>query len=577
MGRRNGHCEQVWNKELTSPSSSLQPPKSHHHHSSSNVSSIYSQPSPDLRNDVPRLTIPRSSSIYPEDVSPPDTPRSFDDRRSHESSPNVSPIIDSKPISQHIPPLRKITPSRIPEPRLAPAPLAVRMNAAGNGGLTQPNATDKVPKKGTRWDAFSGEPTQSQLGKPPQVIPGTRAFSPSPVNSDSDGPMGNSVRVTAGTQPKSFLADRLRKVPRRDPNQPLPEREPWKGASGRSAIIRALVDKPLPPGKEPIFQPNPNAPRNPERPRAASITKQPPPHKPIVIAQPNSPRSIPPRVASRASPPDLTIKPVVPLKAGTNSPHSPLVRTALSQLEKSPSGNGDMRSPLARNPSADLDMSISTPKNAFTDVTPVQSPEDAKRDEKKDGLGASIADMKLTDEPSSRFSVTTYNTTMQESPPQTPQTSAEPPPPLPTPPSPVLNRKRPVPTSGVSLPRGTNRKPTPSEATNSGAKSLPVLPPAEVVDRVASLSAKIEALTRRRAELQTMIHELTQVVQPSSIKYDMASRQEIKKTVARLEAETATVTKDIHETGMKLHRAQKRRDEDSLYEPTGLWVRRVTE
>ena len=563
--------------QLIPSSSSLQAPRSSHRTSGSNVSSTYSQPSPDLRNDVPRLTIPRSSSIYPEDVSPPDTPRSFDERHSGESSPNVSPILDAKPISRAIPPLRKITPSRIPEPRPTHPPLVSKMDASiGRDGPAQPHSADKTPKKETRWDAFSGEPTHSQLGKPAQVVPGNRAFSLSPVNSDSDGPMGNSVHVTGGTQPKSYLVDRLRKVPKRDPNQPPPEREPWKGASGRSAIIRALVDKPLPPGKEPIFQPNPAAPRNPEGPRAANMSKQPPPYKSIVTTQ-SLPKSPPPRGASRIPPPDLTIRPVVPLKAGRNSPLSPATRAASKQPEILHPGHNDTRSPLARNPSADIDANLSTPRNTPADMTPIQSPEDTKQDETEDGLGANFADLKIQDEPSSRFSATTYNTTMQESPPRTPRIRADTPPALPTPPSPVLSRKRPIPTSGVSTPKGTTRKPTPFEASNSGAKSLPVSPPAEVVDRVASLSAKVEALTRRRAELQTMIHELTQVVQPSSIKYDMASRQEIKKTVARLETETATVTKDIHETGMKLHRAQKRRDEESLYEPTGLWVRRVTE
>ena len=442
--------------------------------------------------------------------------------------------------------------------------------------MANTESTAKLAKKGTRWDVFSGEPTQSQLGKPPQTVPGSRAFSPSLVKPDNDGPLGNSVHVTGGTQSRSYLVERLRKVPKRDPNQPPPEREPWKGASGRSAIIRALVDKPLPPGKEPIFQPNPSAAKNPDRPRAATISKQPAPHEPTITPQP-LPKSPPPREISKAPPPDLTIRPVVPLKVRRNSPHSLANHILTNQAEKVHPRHDDARSPLVRNPIVNVDAGLSTPNNAFTDMTPVQSPEDAKRDETQDRLNAGFAGRGVHDEPSSRFSVTTYNTTMQDSPPQTPQMTAETPPALPTPPSPVLSRKRPIPTSGVSTPKGTTRKPTPSEASSGGAKMLPVSPPAEVVDRVASLSAKIEALTRRRAELQTMIHELTQVVQPSSIKYDMASRQEIKKTVARLEIETATVTKDIHETGMKLHRAQKRRDEESMYEPTGLWVRRVTE
>jgi hypothetical protein len=97
------------------------------------------------------------------------------------------------------------------------------------------------------------------------------------------------------------------------------------------------------------------------------------------------------------------------------------------------------------------------------------------------------------------------------------------------------------------------------------------------VDRVAVIEAKLAALHRRQGNLQTVIHELTHVVQPSSIAYDIASRQEIKKTVEGLNTESAAVAKEIYETGMKLHRAWKKRDEQSMFEPTGLWVRRVTE
>ena len=56
----------------------------------------------------------------------------------------------------------------------------------------------------------------------------------------------------------------------------------------------------------------------------------------------------------------------------------------------------------------------------------------------------------------------------------------------------------------------------------------------------------------------------------------MASRQEIRRTVDGLGRELAEVVKDEHETGLKLHRALKRDDEFAAYEPTSIWVRRVT-
>ena len=46
--------------------------------------------------------------------------------------------------------------------------------------------------------------------------------------------------------------------------------------------------------------------------------------------------------------------------------------------------------------------------------------------------------------------------------------------------------------------------------------------------------------------------------------------------VEGLREEEADVRQQEHDLGLKLHRAWKRKDKDAAYEPTGLWVRRVT-
>ena len=194
---------------------------------------------------------------------------------------------------------------------------------------------------------------------------------------------------------------------------------------------------------------------------------------------------------------------------------------------------------------------------------------------------ANLKHMDLDDQPPSRFSTTTYATTAFESPPSTPEMGSDLP--LPTPPSSILNRKRPVPVAGVPNPKTPARKPTPAESVSSEPntgeqrqfKSLPKSPPeVQAVTRVASLQAKLDDLQRRRGNLKTVIHELTHVVQPSSVVYDKAARQEIKKTVDGLHNELAQVMKEEHETGLKLHRAWKKNDDYGAYEC--LWVRRVT-
>ena len=284
----------------------------------------------------------------------------------------------------------------------------------------------------------------------------------------------------------------------------------------------------------------------------------------------------------------------------TPEPHSQLIHNPRIRL-----GNlvaEDMRSPLARNPSHDelrrrRDQSLpslpqsqeSSPSSPPATGRPLRDTTLSEVPERTSSLQDScqiearfrskLQTLALEDQPRSRFSATTVATTIYDnSPPQTPEMSSERSTLTNTPTS-ILNRKRPVAPSGI-----IRRKPTPSQAgTPNGMintddmKSLPKPPPdAEVVDPIRALQAKVDVLRRRRKNLETLIHELTHVVQPSSIAYDRTSRAEVKKTVAVLDKELSEVIKDEHETGLKLHRAWKRHEDFAPYEPTSIWVRRVT-
>jgi prefoldin subunit 5 len=104
------------------------------------------------------------------------------------------------------------------------------------------------------------------------------------------------------------------------------------------------------------------------------------------------------------------------------------------------------------------------------------------------------------------------------------------------------------------------------------------LAPAEIKyqSRVDMLEAKREELRRRRININSIIDELTQVV-PTSRAYDLAARNEIKKTVASLNDELAEINREDHELGLKILRAWKKRDEECVYESgSSLWVKRVT-
>lgn len=550
---------------------------------STNAKASLSQPQrPDKQT---RLEIPRSSSVYPDDISPPDSPRTIDATRSRKSSPNISPITDRG--STHNSAFVSSRPyvSGIPLPKVHG-----QISGAGSvsgwrekvGRATTPTGSPTT----TKWDDFSGEPTSSNTGKPAQATPGTAQFDKQEADRLANGEAKNTTKF-GGDLGKIPFSTKLRKVSGNDTSEQPREREEWKGASGRHTIVKSVADTPRTSGKGPTAahfkgslkhtiglrprptpgktspsRASPTASRSVTTPGSVEAKQQP-------QTQLNSVNESHEQDSNHIDPPIL---PVVPLKVRRSTPNTPSTQPRTEVI----TSDHDTTMPPTRKSSLETRTSHNVEPRS-----PPESPPQGKPPEILESEIAAVAqNFSISNEPGSRFSVTTYNTTIPESPPATPRRSLDNPPPLPTPPSSILNRKRPIPVAGVML--GTKakpptRKPTPSQVESDTSKSLPLSPPtAAAVDRVSLLQANLDSLNRRRQNLQTVIHELTHVVQPSSIAYDMASRQEIKKTVEGLHTESAAVAKEIHETGMKLHRAMKRRDEDSMFEPTGLWVRRVT-
>ncbi|KAI1143536.1 hypothetical protein F5Y05DRAFT_156869 [Hypoxylon sp. FL0543] len=238
-------------------------------------------------------------------------------------------------------------------------------------------------------------------------------------------------------------------------------------------------------------------------------------------------------------------------------------------------------------------------------------------------------------QPPSRFSVTTYATSQQSSTPRESIDIDQNAPPVPTPPqqftqqqqqqrepspapgSSILDRKRPVVsgydgarsrgsspiepvkisldsyymTSAVSRPRqisqgGVGQDRNASRLSIASLpdkdKSLPPAPPetqSQTQDRVAQLNAKLQALGNRRINLNTAIKQMTELMPTDNLLASSAviqKREEEKRKVEALRLELAEVERESYELGLKLHRAYKRMDRDAEYEPTTLWVRRVT-
>ncbi|KAL6718918.1 hypothetical protein ACLMJK_003153 [Lecanora helva] len=634
------------------------------------VSSVYSQPSPEMNNGTSTDNHPpRSSSLYPDDVSPPESPHvdNDDKGRSGRGSPDVSPISESSNPSMKHSPISNLGRfnSNLPVPK----------KTRKFWNRPSPDTQEQGAKL-THWDVYSGEPTTSEKGKPPSTTPSAVKLNADPSPARLNG-YGTSTHISAGSPNSTNVIGRKRVASRDINNTPIIRPE-WKGAGGRHKIVNPLLDKPLPPGKTPTFptgsekhreeqkekervaaelvreqqeqreqeqrmkerdeyqkkqeaaakEAEENARHQAQQMHEARVTHKETKHKEEDLrGEEMNEGKYPSAMNDRSRPTGQTvparqssvIMDKVDVNEHTQNPNGANLndvtpRHSLKPLplrSSSLTPPDDTRSPLARNPSNEAMQDRRSqplpnlPQNeppaanvttghklrGFSPATPTVVPrqkfdeDDPSRIEHR--FQADLRQMHLQGEPPSRFSATTYATTNYESPPDTPDLSSNSPSTFTsatTTPNSILNRKRPVPPAGIPNSKVISRKPTTSgssvatQATpESKRKSLPKSPPeVNAVSRVASLQAKLDNLRRRRGNLQTVIYELTHVVQPSSIAYDMASRQEIKKTVEGLNNELADVIKDEHETGIKLHRTMKRDDEFAAYEPTSIWVRRVT-
>lgn len=562
------------------------------------ASSIYSQPSPELNGDS---TITNgykhrsSSSLFPDDVSPIGSPHSKDrdDDRSQRSSPDVSPVSDSpRPLANRSPVL---TSGRFS----SNIPIAKKTRKFWNRPST--NSQERGSSL-THWDVYSGEPTTREKGEPPQTTPSAVKLNAEPSPGRLSGnfeSFGTSTHISGGT-----TIGRKRVASRDFKNAPIVRPE-WRGAGGRHKIVNPLLDKPLPPGKSPTF------------PAGSDKYQQDQVHKVRTAESLILSRSLH-QVGNQSTQPSIILNdknldhPIRSLGAMSKSSSVSVTPPEFQQniqYSDSSLSNDDARSPLARNPSTERfkdqrsQALPDVPQNIYNKANIPQIQEMQQRGSKivseavlnsvdtehgssetENSLHANLQPRHPQYQLPSRFSSTT-STTVYESPPATPDACSNSPAvsTILTTPNSILNRKRPVAPAGISNSKVNARNSTPytlgtpKETPENKRKPLPKSPPeVEATSRISSLEARLENLHQRRGNLQTVIHELTNVVQPSSLAYDKASRQEIKRTVEGLSRELAEVIKDEHDTGLKLHRALKRGDEFAAYEPTSIWVRRVT-
>ncbi|TAQ87018.1 hypothetical protein B7494_g4641 [Chlorociboria aeruginascens] len=560
------------------------------------VSSICSQSSPNPM--APHFTRPAYTHSdeykYGDGVSPPSSPEQSGNWQSHQDDDEVSPIDEipnqsrpafsrqsggesqqsqehpaqstsSKPPSSSIPVLRRE--KRRNQVATAAANLLARKEIDSKGRKTAD----------VKWDPYSGEITTSDKGKPQSVKPAE--YSPPAERR----PFGNQSTVTAAPKPQQSFGDRVRKF-KSQQNAP-PERPEWKGATGRSALVPTVADQThIPPLHIPLKSTR----------RASMATPISGPNTSVSGFRNNE------NETSFASPLhseiDLGIQPVH-LNSDSER-NSPYLNEALY--------SNPYKSQLRNDPSLPQ-----------TPPRPIQKKESTDTIERKfrEALKASFPSHDPNEpyeQPPSRFSITTYATSEA---PSTHRASIDTTdrPPMPTPPqtftpnqqpTPILNRKRPkvgigetakattrkaVPSSPVfinmshTLPISPSSKAKRASTSSNASKSLPASPAeAEAkasADLVVSLQAQLENLAHRRRNIMKSIRQMTELMPVDNVILNeevRRKREEEKRKVEFLREEEADVKRLEHELGLRLHRAWKRRDKDAIYEPTGLWVRRVT-
>lgn len=484
--------------------------------------------------------------------------------------------------------------------------------------------------KDVRWDPRTGEPTVGEKGRPSQIDPHNYVQKLATANAPTGAP------PRAGQQPLNPFGVRLKPAQQRTkPSQPTQPAEPaprpeWRGGSGRTAVVEPVADDR---NVAPLHIPRRSSKRAPRGPGVmspvspdGSETTSPPPTRTAPakldesISQASNARNITPSSQRQESRVDAQSYPSPPLSDDQSNPTKapqPLRSQQQASLTLQPQANLSQQSLLSlsnekalrRKPagSAAHKPHISTSSSIYSQADghpPPALPVDDRSQLPSRSTG-----------PTSAPAVNRANT--QPLPVDAPS--------LPTPtrqlaerPQPiradsVLDRKRPV-VKGYEEsvrkaspepikinmgspyytttpePKPSGPKPVYSSLVNhsvlsvnsmtSGDKDLPMVPPElSARDRVTFLNAQVEALGNRRININHAIKQMTELMPTDNVLASdavMRKREQEKRKVEALRAELADVQREEYELGLKLHRAYKRLDRDAEYEPTTLWVRRVT-
>ncbi|KAK3352942.1 hypothetical protein B0T25DRAFT_518111 [Lasiosphaeria hispida] len=140
-----------------------------------------------------------------------------------------------------------------------------------------------------------------------------------------------------------------------------------------------------------------------------------------------------------------------------------------------------------------------------------------------------------------------------------------------------------APNPAMARARAAERPVSSASTASNNMKMLPPVPPEtladEASDRVGLLNAQLQALANRRININRSIKQMTELMPTDNLMDSLdviRKREGEKRKVEALKGELSEVQREEYELGLKLHRAYKRLDRDDSWEPTSLWVRRVT-
>ncbi|KAF4456819.1 hypothetical protein F53441_1116 [Fusarium austroafricanum] len=507
------------------------------------------------------------------EISPPSSPE-LDATRYGPNSQDVSPIDESPNLSQlDLLGERRITPRQSQTQLRSQIPTMRRDKPTSPGQqpstLRTTRSTDQLADITTPWETMQPPPGSSD--NPQQTFGLTTVVT---------GPQ----RTSSGN-PSPSLGQRIRKFARAKP-EPVETRPPWNGASGRAPMVDPVRDDltvaPLSLQRRVSKRVGLGANQSPETPSVNTGTvrrllpsrstqklkeayKTPSP-EPASHSYPS-----PPNTGSPTSQPTITYATAAPML----SPH--MVPDQLKAVKRKPS-------PSTHNPHTSWSSSV------YSAIT-----EDTLLGNKP--LLNSIESAKLSTpedpwvQPASRFSVTTCNTAAAESPRLSDNEGQASPPDTPKQAPSVMDRRRPVPGGDnfrrasnvpiiISMKSASSLNERPASIVSTD-KALPPAPPEmqSANDRVAYLTARLDSLAHRRNNINKSIKQMTELMPTDRLlsSTDVIRKREVeKKKVEGLKEELSEIQREEHDLGLKLYRANKRLEREAAFEPSSLWVRRIT-